>query len=146
MPEFCTLLPEMETDFIQLWQHRGMGAANSANLMRMKCNLHTVLICTSLITNRLNYFPSVCLLSAYPLGWSTGPHPSPAYLLEAFLIHLNEHFRVDKCNNLPARLSYWSLLSRAGCVITQHLGKIHSESRKVGWETEKAVHRWAAGA
>lgn len=78
----------------------------------MKCNLHTVLVCISLITNQLNYFPSICLLSAYPLGWSTGPHPSPAYLLEAFLIHLNEHFRVDKFNHLPARLGHWSLLSR----------------------------------
>ena len=75
-----------------------LGVVNSANLISMKCNLHTVLVCISLITNQLNYFPSICLLSAYPLGWSTGPHPSPAYLLEAFLIHLNELFILNSNN------------------------------------------------
>lgn len=45
-----------KTDFTQPCQHRGMGVVNSANLISMKCNLHTVLICISLITNQLNYF------------------------------------------------------------------------------------------
>ena len=94
-----------KTDFAQPCQHRGKGVVNSANLISMKCNLRTVLICISLITNQPNYFPSICLLSAYPPGWSTGPHPSPAYLLEASLIHLNEHFRANKSNHLPARPS-----------------------------------------
>lgn len=136
-----------KTDFAQPCQHRGKGVVNSANLISMKCNLRTVLICISLITNQPNYFPSICLLSAYPPGWSTGPHPSPAYLLEASLIHLNEHFRANKSNHLPARPGHWGLLSgRVRGHRTPWADSFGDELRKVGWETETAVRRWAAGA
>lgn len=57
---------------------------NSANLISLKCYPDSAFISISLITNSLNYFPSICLLSSYPTGWSSRPHPSPLCLLKSF--------------------------------------------------------------
>lgn len=56
---------------------------NSANLISLKCYPDSAFISISLITNGLNYFPSICLLSPYPTGWSNQPHPSPLCLLKS---------------------------------------------------------------
>lgn len=57
---------------------------NSANLISLKCYPDSAFISISLITNSLNYFPSICLLSPYPTGWGSQPHPSPLCLLKYF--------------------------------------------------------------
>lgn len=58
---------------------------NSANLISLKCYPDSAFISISLITDSLNCFPSICLLSPYPAGWSS-QHTAPALSIEVFRI------------------------------------------------------------
>ena len=57
---------------------------------------------------------------------------------------ISESINLIICQPDLATGAFWA----GGCMITQHLGKdsFWDELRKVGWETEKAVRMWAAGA